>query len=321
MLIAIPLGSLLIYMFYKGMLNFPGMGITDIFKQYIPGFIRIPSLIFLGMMWFTAGSIVLVAISHITIRFLNPNVSLQTMVLCFVLVGCWTATFSSLAILSGLEIILLVALPVQAFIIYKAYITQSFEWDAVRSMSEYSFGIPSWGTLAAATFIFSGYISFSLFNKFFEPKKKLRYFWIIPIAGIIFCFNTFFIPIGIHGTQAVNEYLEVWLDTADSLRMKYGIIERVLFLYLFLYIGLALIFITMCWHLGTELVTSVFSRQPVFLKWWIVGIIGAATILYTYFFDQKQIYHYAQHWLNLRFGVELLLAIVIFALGWRKKHA
>lgn len=320
-IIAIPLGSLLAFLFYRGMRSFPGLGIPEIFKQYLPAYLRFPILVFLGIMWFAAGSIVVVAFSHITLRFLNPNASLTNMVLCFVLVGCWTATFSSSAILFGLEIILLIALPIQGFIIYKAFQNEAFDWNAVLAMSEYVLVIPSWDTLSAATYLFTGYISISLFNRLFEWKKQLHYFWIIPIAGIIISFNTFFIPIGILGTLAVDDYLDIWVNTSDSLRMQYGLIERVLFLYLFLYIGLSLIFITTCWHVGTELVKSVFPKQPKFLKWVIVGTVGAGTLLYSHFFNEKQLYHYAQQWFNLRFAVELLLVTIVFILGRRKKHA
>jgi hypothetical protein len=320
-LIVTPLGTLLAYLFYKGMSKFPRMGIPEILKQYFPTYIRLPSIIFLGLMWFATGSIVLVAFSHTIIQSLNPNVSLMIILLCFVLIGGWTATFSSLAILSVLEIILIIALPIQVYIFYKALVTKSFYWDEVRAMSEYVLDIPSWNTLAVVTFSFIGPITFSVFNRLFEWDKRLHYFWIIPIAGLIISFNTFFIPIGIHGTQAVNEYLDVWVNTADSLRMKYGLIERVLFLYLFLYIGLTLIFITMTWHVGIELVKSAFTKQPHFLKWVIVGSMGVSTLVYSQLFDEKQLYLFAQKWFHLQSAVQLLLVLVVFTLGWRKKHA
>ncbi|TLS48807.1 hypothetical protein FE782_28525 [Paenibacillus antri] len=321
MLIAIPLGSFLAYLFSRGMNRFPGLGISEIFEQHMPKFIRLPIIVFLGLLWFAAGSIALVAISLIAIRFINPDVSVTVLLFVFITVGCWAATRSSLAILYILEIGLLMSTPIIALIWFKAFQNEMFDWNAVFAMSDYVFGLPSWSTFFTATDLFTGYISLVVFNRFIKAGKKITHLWILPVAGTIVFFTIFFIPIGIHGTQAVDHYVNVWVSTADSLRLKYGFIERVGFLYSYVYIGLSLLFIATSWHVGTELMRSVFRKQSDLLKWVIAGTIGVGTFLYGIYSNEKQLIHFAQQWFGILFVVELLLVALVVFLSRRNRHA
>lgn len=321
MLIAIPLGTLLAFIFAKAMNRFPGKGLPEILKAHTPSWIRIPILLFLGFMWFSAGSIVLVSYALITKRFINPDLQMSVLLVCFILVGRWSATRSSESILNVMEILIVLSSPLVMFISYKAFTSESFDWDAILVFTDYAFKTPSLMTLAAATYLFTGYVCLAVFHRFFQESKPIRYFWVIPIIGFLVCFTTFFIPIGLHGTQAVEKYVYVWVSTADSLNMKYGFIERVLFVFLMLYIMLCLLFIALTWHIATELIRSVSTKESLLVKWLIVACIGMITYIYGSTFNEKQLTHLAEQWLILRLFAELGLVGLIIYISRRKKHA
>ncbi|MBP1154181.1 MULTISPECIES: GerAB/ArcD/ProY family transporter [unclassified Paenibacillus] len=325
-LISIPIGSLMAYLFVNAMSKFPGLGLPEILERNLVTALRIPILSFLSVMWFIAGAIIIVSFSLITERYVNPEISKSLLLLFSVVVICWSSTRTSLAIINVLEIGLLLSIPFIMFISYKAMSHEMLDWDAIWTMSDYILRVPPWHTVSAATYLFTGYINLVLYNRFFKDTR-VKHLWIIPIVGTLIFFTTIFLPIGMQGTQAVEEYIYVWISTADAIRMEYGFIERVLFLFLFLYIGLALLFVTMTWNVGLTLLRSCFrtlnhnKKRMAIFNWTVCGMMGGITLVFGAIVNEKQLIFISKQWFNIRFPIEILLVTLVVIISRRKNHA
>ncbi|WP_274362962.1 GerAB/ArcD/ProY family transporter [Paenibacillus thermotolerans] len=327
MMICIPLGTLLAFLFTKGMSRFPGLGLPEILERFLTSWLRVPLQIFLGIMWFIAGTVILAAFSLIAVRVISPDIPRVLLLLCSILVTCWSSTRKQLAVVNVMEIGILLSLPFIAFITFKALSNELMDWDAVRSMSDYMLRPPSWQSMSAASYIFTGYLNLALTNRLYKDTR-VKHLWLIPVMGTIICFTSFFVPIGFHGTQAVNEYIFVWFSTADSIIMHFGFIERVLFVFLFMYIGLALLFTTLTWNIGLTLIRSCFrkrlgqNKKRIRIFNWAVSLaVGAGSLLYGSVINEKELVNTAAYWFNLRLPVEIFLVGLVAFLGWRSKHA
>ncbi|MGG4454399.1 GerAB/ArcD/ProY family transporter [Brevibacillus porteri] len=318
-LFAIVFGSTLAYLFTKTMRQFPGQGLPEIFEQRLPVMLSSVISFSLGLLWIVAGGLVLIAFSYIAKMFLNPSIPIEQLLFCLIIVSCYAATRSTAAINYLSEIILIFILPIVVFILFKALQSETFEWNAIMVTTEYIFEIPSWNTLSTAMFCFTGYMTLIVLNRFFTWRISLTHFWLVPVTGAITLVSSFLIPIGIHGTQAVENYLYLWVNTVDSLRMEFGFIERVVFYYLMVYVAVSLLFISMSWHIGTELVGSIFRGQSKRYRWIIVGVVGIATWWYGRLTNQKQLIMVAEQWFMVRFMMELLLVLLMVLIGRRKR--
>ncbi|MCK8487031.1 hypothetical protein M0651_07605 [Paenibacillus sp. MBLB2552] len=164
----------------------------------------------------------------------------------------------------------------------------------------------------------------AVFNRYFGKKDKIPGLWLIPILGSAVMFSTFFIPIGFHGTEGVESFIYVWISTADSMRMEFGFVERVIYIILLVYLSLSLLFITVTWHVGAELLKDAFAKkrwtpgveQKFGWKLWIIIILFSTPYLFMVkFLDEKQFFELIREWLNLRYLSEIALVIIVFWLG------
>lgn len=324
MILAVLIGSALALTFTKALSQFPGQGLPEILTAFMPSAIRIPILLFLGIMWGVAGSIIIITFSVITNRFLSPETSPEFLLICFCGICCWASTRKSSAIISVTEIVILLNLPIVAFIMYKAYTQKYFEWDAVKVMSDYTFKMPSWTLLSAATYPFTGYINFSLYNRYFK-KLKVAHQWLIPIVGAAVLFTSIIVPIGVLGVTGVGDYLYTWISTADTLRMQYGFIERVVFLFLFIYIGFSLLFVTITWNIGIQLILECLpkrlkkvKRGRTALPWIVAFIIAAVTYWAGIVSNDKGMIGSVKVWLSIRFDSEILFVLLMVWMAWKR---
>lgn len=328
MVMSIVIGSSCAILFTKSMGKFPGQGISDIFKHWLPGFVRVPLLLYFGIMWTIAGSIILISFTMISIRFLNPEASVMIVLLCFCGIGCWAAIHRPQSILYVTEVVICLNLPVIAYIMYKALTSSWFKWDAVLILGDYAFKFPTWKALSAATYSFAGYINLSVYNREFK-STKIKMLWLIPIIGIVVLFTSVVVPVGLLGIDKVDSYIYTWITSADTLRMKFGLIERVLYLFLFVYIGFSLSFITITWNIGSKLIVECFQKQTIQFKKWAIPtqavccvLIAVITFIGGLILTDKLLIQFVTQWLMLRFGGEITLVALVVWLAWRsvRKH-
>ncbi|MDQ8738565.1 GerAB/ArcD/ProY family transporter [Paenibacillus sp. LHD-38] len=329
MLIGIVVGTVLVYMYTSAMARFPGKGLPEILKFYCPKWLVTVNMIFFGIMWWFATTIVVVAYAVLINRFFNPDANSIIILLMLVLACGYAATRSTLTVMFVVEIGLIVNAPVILFVLFKATRSTQLNWDAIHVVANYVTAMPTLTCIAAASFIFTGYINLSLFNRLFPPNFRFKFRFIYPFFGAMIMLITFFVPIGFHGTEGVNQYIYIWSLTADSLLMQYGFIERVLFLFLIVYLNLTLVYTMSGWHQAMEFIKSCFPsskpeidspKTPV-SNYVIVGIFALLTLIYLVMTNEKMNMLFTSYWLVVRLFVELYVVIWVFVLSRRRSKA
>lgn len=299
----------------------------EVLGKSLNKYIRIPVVLFLAFMWATAGAIVLITFTGVTSRVLNPEMNNMILILFFCIIGCWAATRRSTSLINGLEIIIIVTLPIVVFIVFKALSTSLFYWDSVAVFTDYALEKPMYMDIAAGTYPFTGYINLSIYNRMYK-NLKIKHLWLVPVIGSVLMLISFFAPIGLLGIEAVEDYLYTWIITADTLRMKFGFVERVLYLFLFVYLLLSLMYVAVKWNIAIQLIKSCFTKKNSIvhkktkLFKWIIGIlISIATFIFGIQSDDKTLLFHVQNWLKLRFSSEIILVAIVVAIAWRKGNA
>jgi len=327
MAVSIVSGTLCAVIFTKAMTKFSGLGLPEIFKGVLPSWIRVPYLLFLAGMWFISGGIVITAYARLVQRFISPEFNLFILLLFLIAVCAYIASGDSYSVLYFLEVIIILCLPLMAFITYKTLSSDYMNWDAIRVITQYHLKAPKIEALSAASYIFSGYLNMAIFNRCFDKNTRIRGLWLIPVIGALVLSTTYFIPIGIHGTYGVQSYVYVWINTADAIRMEFGFIEHMVYIFLLLYLGVSILFTCVTWHVGAELLKGIFAGKSVAANlrshpWFTFGILAVNTVLILIsarLFTEKQFSIFSKLWFILRYPAEIMLVMVVAFLAWRKK--
>ncbi|NBD26061.1 GerAB/ArcD/ProY family transporter [Paenibacillus glycinis] len=332
MLCAAIVGTALALLFMHVMKTFPGKGLPEILRLFMPKPLTIPILIVCAVMWLTASSITMYAFSVLINRFFNPDTSSLVVLVFMCLVCMYAATRSTLTVIFVLEVGLIVCVPIIVFLLFKAFNSPMLDWDAIRTVSHYWNRGPQVKPFAASLFVFTGYMNFFMFNRLNSPNFRLRFRWGTPIFCSLILLTSFFIPIGFHGTEGAADYLYIWSVTSDTLIMSYGFIERVIFVFLLMYLMLSLIFAMIGWHMGMEMIKSCLPEKKEAIdpartprsNWVIVGLFAVLTVAYAYWFNEKENLKITSHWIVLRACVEIVSVLFVFVLslfgsGKRKK--
>ncbi|WP_139491491.1 GerAB/ArcD/ProY family transporter [Brevibacillus dissolubilis] len=325
-IVAIPIGVTLIYLFVKLISHFPGEGLPEILDRVLPKKVTAMILIYLATAWFLAGAVTLLAFVMITNRYIDPDVDEKIIMLVFVLVVCYVMRMPSSSILYGLEILLAINLPFVAFILLKAVLNNQVHWDSIIEVGTHLFKMPSYELVATATFIFSGYLNLVIFHRVFGEGFAPKYLSIITLMGSMTLLSSFFVPIGFHGTMGVDDYTIPWVATAGAMRLEFFIVERVLYLFLLVYVMVALVSTMVHWNVALELIKStlVLTNKDRHLKLWRWGIIGgfaAIMLAMEMVIGEPQVYGLARLFLNSRFATEfLIVGLLIYAVRRKKRH-
>ncbi|MNK55261.1 Spore germination protein [compost metagenome] len=281
--VSVPLGLALMYLCVKMMNKFPGEGLPEIFNANFPKLVSKSMLFGHVLLWYTAGLITLISFVDVTMRYITADVSPALIMIGFLVVVCLAIRLTAESILYGLEVMILLNAPIIIYVLVKALLNPLFSWDAVMQVFTYSLKIPSYGTIADASFIFTGYLNLAIFNRAFN-KIKLRHIWLIGITGFVVLLISVLIPIGYQGTIAVERHVYPWFSTADVLRTKNFIIERVLFFFYFTYLTLSLVSSIVHWHVALEMFKGVFTineekKRKIDPEWWMILIFCGTALL------------------------------------------
>ncbi|QHW30612.1 GerAB/ArcD/ProY family transporter [Paenibacillus rhizovicinus] len=316
-------GTVLAILFTHVMKTFPGKGIPEILSLYIPKYASIPFLLVWALTWLSASSLSLNTFSVLINRFFNPDTSSMIVLIVMCLTCMYGATRSLLTIIFVLEIGLIFSAPIILFVFFKAIHNKNMEWDAIRTVIQYWKQMPRIKPFAAASFAFTGYINFFMMNRLLSPNFRLRFRWLIPVICSLALLISFFVPIGIHGTEESANYLYIWSVTSDTLIMTYGFIERVIFVFLLMYLVMTLIFASIGWLMAMEMVKSCLpkakpdidpSRTPR-SNWIIVSFFAAMTVAYANWISEKENFEITTYWIVIRSGVEIFSVLFLFVLS------
>ncbi len=317
------IGCTLLFIFTASINKFEDRGIPEIL-EVVPKWFRVFFLSFFSLMWFAAGAISLLAFNNVTIRFMNPDISGVNMITVFtIFIILLLVRLKSDSLLYTMEIVFITNIPLIAIIMIQAYTNNYISWDSIREVGTHFWEVPSLNVLAASTFVFSGYTNLIIFKRVIKEKIKLKRLWFVPILGSINLFTTFFIPIGFWGAEGVGDLTFPWVSTADALSIEYGPIERVITLFIFLYVGISMISVAIHWHVAFEIIKSMVKldneRSKLVVHWLILGLFLCSVLLLEQYLREKDIFVFGQLWLNVRLPGEVFLVLFMFFLARRKK--
>lgn len=324
--VSVPVGLILMSLCVKMMNKFPGEGLPEIFLANYPKLLAKSMLFGHTLLWYAAGLITLISFVDVTMRYITADVSPVLIMIGFLVVVCLAVRVTAESILYALEVMILLNIPIILYVLVKAFLNPMFSWDAVLQVLTYSFKVPSYGAIADATFIFTGYLNLAIFNRAFN-KVTIKRLWLIGITGFVILLISVLIPIGYHGTIGVERHVYPWFSTADVLRTKNFIIERVLFFFYFTYLTLSLVSSVVHWHVALEMLKGVFTikekkKRKIDPEWWMLlafGLVGLLSMGTNQFFRDR-----AGLWfLNIRLvGEGILIASVYLAYKRRgaKRH-
>ncbi|WP_040209594.1 GerAB/ArcD/ProY family transporter [Neobacillus jeddahensis] len=319
-LIAIPIGIALNYLFSTTLTKFPQQGLPEIISLLKHHWFGVVHLVGIQLVWFTAGLITLISFIDILTRFINPEMPKLLLLTIFLAALFLIIQMPTDRVMYLLEIILFLNTPLIAFIIFKAFSNEYLSWDSMLEVGTHIWAWPSLKAIAAATYCFSGYTNLIIFNRVIKGKLKLWNFFIITVLGVFNLFTTFFIPIGFHGSDGAQELLYPWITTADSLRLVYSPIERVIFLFLMFYMSISLMSISIHWHVALELLKGTFRGKVNMKKNWIVlSFFGVFSVIGVIYLNALLLNKITVYWLIGRLGFELLVVCIFFF--WARRRA
>lgn len=319
-------GYILLYMFTSSLAKFPGKGLPEIFNLFYPKWVVNIVMIYKALLIGTAGAIVISTYALIVTRFLNPDAN-QYFILALLLAVCgYGATRSTTSVTFLVELILVLNIPIVIFVMYKTIQNPLMNWDAVHIILDHYNKMPTLLSLACATFIYTGFLNFGLFNRLVPPNFRFKYLWLYPLIAFIVLLITFFVPIGIHGTETVGKYIFLWSATSDSTRMLYGFIERMLFVFLFVVINIALTFTIVSWHMMIEYIRSALpnnvvdieEKKPPLRSIIIITCIVVSTMILMASTNSVTALKLSGYYLIFRMLSETLTTIWVFILGMKK---
>ncbi|MCQ6282478.1 GerAB/ArcD/ProY family transporter [Bacillus sp. EB600] len=260
-LIAIAIGILFIYWITSFFNQFPGVGFPELLKNHMPKWISTFLLFCFGLMWFFVGLETFISNTFLMKRFLTtqtPIFWIAVLLLFFVSFGVLLSTKS---VLYTVEIILLLNLPLFVLVIVELYANENLKWDFIRKAWMYLYHQPNYSSFSAAIFVFLGLFNLSIFNREFNNKQHHT-----PLQLLLFCvlgagllLTTYFIPIGYNGFDNINFITYPWILTADSIKVGFAFIERVMFVFLIVYQSIAFLGLIISWHVGLEFLKSLGS--------------------------------------------------------------
>ena len=313
MIIAIIIGVFLTVTVINLFRHFPNMTFPEILKKYTSKWFYYPVLFYFAISWYAAGLITIATYVLLFNTFLSYETSITVTTLAFILIISFGVLMKEKSVLYTVELVLVLFIPVIFFLIIKVYTDPKLDWDFVKVAITHINELPSYNAYSAATYIFIGAVNIIIFNKFIKFTKRTGFkeIVILSLAGIFTLFTTYFIPIGFNGFEQIENFTFPWVTTSDAVRMKFGIIERAIFIFVIVFLGVAFISLLIHWHVSLKIFESIFLFKK--LKWkdknltsylfvFLFGITGIAvtrkiseyqlTTLSTYFYNILPIFYF-----------------------------
>lgn len=224
------------------------------------------------------------------------------------------------------------AMPLITYISWRIFSNPYFSWDSVRQVITYLWHLPTYRSLAAATYIYTGYINMVVFNRIFH-KFKVRHIWAIGLVSILALVVSIIAPIGILGADGAGAHVYPAFSTVDALRIRYFIIERMIYVFFVVYMCLSLVNSVIHWHVGKELILGGLGqkteqpsdlpkdiRKKRKLEWWVLGVFASITFCAMVIINQYTLNDMAIVFLDVRFAGEFVLLALLSAALWRRRR-
>ncbi len=323
-LIASVFGVLTIYIYSNAMNHFPEQSLPDILRSYTHKAFYTPYLMFLGFMWFVAGSLTLLVFVKITARFISPDTDTIYVLFFYLILVVFGALLKSMRLLYAVEFIMLMCVPLIIIILIKAYTNQSISWDSIRIVATHYNDMPSVTAISAAFYAYLGFSNIVVFNKNINTKVRKRDLLLIGTFGVGSLITTAIVPIGLQGIDWVDQLLYPWITTSDSLRIEFAFIERVIYIFVLLYIAFSTLSITVHWHVSINLVKPIMKKKLFKLKrdqvLTILFII--VTIFGNRYLNEENIFMLGEMWIMTLVPANLIgVLVILWMVSKQKKKA
>ncbi|KMY55325.1 hypothetical protein AC623_16420 [Bacillus sp. FJAT-27231] len=326
MILSLVLGTIMISWIVKIFTHFPGKGYPELLKEYTSKWISFLLLLSTALVWFTAGLITVITYSALLRRFLTPEMPLMGIISMMVLFVSFGILMNSKSVLYTVEIVALLSIPFTIFIFVKMYLDKGMNWDFVREAMMYIGNMPDYPSFSASLYVILGPANLIIFNRVFTDKQKMTWkeVLIIGMTGAFALFTSYFIPIGFQGFKHINYLIHPWFLTADSIRMKFGFIERVLFIFALVNLAVSFLSILVHWHVTTELLKNIIWFKKFQWKGYnltplvFVGLFWIGSLVIIPYLTEPQLYEYTKYALNF---LSPYVLVILFSLLWIKKRA
>lgn len=260
-LISLPSAMLLFTLFSLGMSKFPNKNIHEILKPFLPVWLNNSLMFAFSVQWFAAGMITLLGVNMIIRQFVLPdslNFEVSFMLFFFIILA---ATMSSEKVLTIIKVLIILMTPLIFTIVFKAIFNPAISWPSIKEAATHITDIPGLLPVSASIYVYSGYSNMVIFNKYYSSSIKFYGPMIVGGIGFLTLTTVFFLPIGFQGTDGIGDFAYPWLATADSMLMRFGVVDRVFYVYLLLYSMIALASLTVHWHVALELIKTAVKRK------------------------------------------------------------
>ncbi|MBP1934309.1 GerAB/ArcD/ProY family transporter [Ammoniphilus resinae] len=326
MVIALIVGTINAAIFGFCINRFPGEGLPEILNRYVKPWIRTLFLLLMGVTWFIAGIITILIFVDVSKQYINPEMPEWTFLFIFLAFVVLCAKMPSIKVLYLLELLLILNLPLVAIIFLKVYTHPYFSWDAVKEVGTHALTIPAWDSFTVALYTFAGYLNMVIFARVMKDQFQFKRGWIIGSVAFVNLFTTFFIPIGLLGTEAVGHARYPWVMTADTIRFDLSPIERGIGLFLLLYVSISLTSALIHWHVGLELMKGAVNvkkykaKAQRIIPWMVTLLFCGVTFAINELLFQSQIRSFSIVWYTIRLFGEFLLIFLLGYCAWRRGH-
>ena len=326
MIAALFVGVIFTYFVILFFNKFSGQSFPDILKKHTSKWFYIPVIVYFAISWFLAGTITLITYVFLFTTFVSLETPLITTTLAFVIIVSFGMLMKSESVLFTLETVFVLLLPILIFLFVKIITDSNLEWNFVQvAMMNINIS-PSYRSFSAASYIFIGVVNIVIFNSFFKEKLKFGFkqISIISSVGAVVLFITYFIPIGFNGFEQIEHMNFPWVSTSDSVRMKYGVIERLVFIFIIIFLGISFLSLLVHWHVSLKLFESIFHFNK--LKWknknltsyFFVVLFGAVSIYLVTKIDEFELFKYSGYFYNI---FPLFYFILFLSLFLAKRRA
>ncbi len=238
---------------------FPGQGLPDLTRKYLPRWLSSTLVLVFASTWYIAGLITLVTFTFLLNRFLTPDMPLLWITFTFLLFLTYGILMNSRSVLYSIEFVLLCCIPIIVFITLKAYTSPELKWDFIKESFMHINHFPSFTGISASSYLLLGGFNLIIFNRLFKRKQRINWknMLIIGFFGGASLVTTYFIPIGMLGFAGVGDIVYPWITTSDTLHLEFFVIERVVYIFLLLYLAISFLSVLIHWHVTLELLKSV----------------------------------------------------------------
>ncbi|WP_438312872.1 GerAB/ArcD/ProY family transporter [Sporosarcina sp. FA9] len=259
MILGTLIGLILTYVIIRFFNKFPGKDLPELMKKSMPKWVFYPIIFFFFLVMYAAGTAKLITFTFILVTFLTPEMALITMALPFLLIGAYVTLMKTENVLYSVEVIFILFIPLGIFIFIKAFIHENINWDYIKIAIMHANHLPQYNPFTATLSIFLGVASLMIFNKYVVVKQAIgmKHMAAIGFLSLLTLFITYFMPLGFGGFDDIDKLLYPWISTSDSIRMKLGLIERLIFLFMLLFASMSLLNIAIQWHIAAQLLGKI----------------------------------------------------------------